>query len=54
VSSSAEVGYLVRLKLPPGMTPAQGRDELRRAIGFGRPEVTLMYPLEEEPGAQDP
>jgi len=44
---------MVRLKLLPGMTPEQGQDEVRRAIGFGQPEVQLMYVL-EEPDAQEP
>ena len=45
---------LVRLRaLPPGVTPEQGRDEVRRSIGFGQPDVTLMYVL-EDPDAQEP
>jgi hypothetical protein len=42
--------YRVRLRLPSGMTPEQGLDELRRGIAFGQPEVTLM----EEPDEQKP
>ena len=42
--------YLVRLRLPPGMTPEQGLLEVRCGIAFGRPEVTLV----EEPDEQEP
>jgi hypothetical protein len=42
--------YLVRLWLLPGMSPERGLDELRRSIGFGQPEVTLV----EDPDAQEP
>lgn len=47
-----EIVALVRLRLPPGMTPDQGVIELRRAVGFGQPEVTLMDVL-EVPDEQD-
>lgn len=42
------VGYMVRLTLPPGMTPEAAQEELRTCISFGRPEVSLQY-VEEVP-----
>jgi hypothetical protein len=47
-----EIIAWVRLRLPPGMTPEQGAAELRRAIGFGHPDVTLMDVV-EVPDEQD-
>jgi hypothetical protein len=52
VSDGKEIIALVRLRLPPGMTPAQGSDELRRSIRFGHPDVTLMDVV-EVPDEQD-
>jgi hypothetical protein len=40
---------MVVLRLPSGMTPEEGRTELRRSVRFGSPEVTLMYVLEPPP-----
>lgn len=40
---------MVRLKLPPGMTPEQAGNELRTAISFGQPEISLQYVLPEGP-----
>jgi len=37
---------MVRLTLPPGMTPEKAADELRTCISFGQPEVSLQYVLE--------
>jgi hypothetical protein len=52
VSDRDQIIALVRLKLPPGMTPGQGTDELRRSIRFGQPDVTLIDVL-EAPDEQD-
>jgi hypothetical protein len=43
---------MVLLLLLPGMTPEQGREELRKSISFGSPEVTFMYVLKEPPDEQ--
>ena len=48
--SRTVAAYLVRLRLPPGMTPEQGLLEMRRGIAFGQPEVTLV----ENPDEQEP
>jgi hypothetical protein len=48
-----QAGYIVRLTLPPGMTPEKARDELQTCITFGQPEVSLHYIL-ESPDAPDP
>jgi hypothetical protein len=45
---------MVVLHLLPGMTPEQGIAELRHSIGFGQPEVSLMYVLVEESDEQEP
>jgi hypothetical protein len=34
---------MIRLKLPPGMSTRQAQDELRTAVSFGQPEITLQY-----------
>jgi hypothetical protein len=47
-----EIGVLIRLKLPEGMTPEQGRAEAARGVEFGQPEVILMYVREDPPDAQ--
>ena len=46
-------GYLVRLTLPPGMTPEQAMAELQTCVTFGQPEVRLHYVL-ENPRGTDP
>jgi hypothetical protein len=45
---------MVQVRLLPGMTPEQGAVEVCRSIGFGRPEVRLMYVLEDLPDEQEP
>lgn len=40
-------GFMIRLTLPAGMTPEQARDELRSAISFGHPEISLQYVMQE-------
>jgi hypothetical protein len=48
VSDREQIIVLVRLQLPPGMTPDQGADELRRSVQFGQPDVTLMRSYEQD------
>lgn len=38
----------VRLTVPPGMSPYDATDELRKGIEFGKPEIHLMYVLESD------
>ena len=40
-----EAGFIVRLLLPPGMTPEDALEELRTAIAFGEPRISLQYIL---------
>jgi hypothetical protein len=44
-----EIGFLVVMRVPATMAPEIVKDDLRRNIGFGRPEVTLQYVLPETP-----
>jgi hypothetical protein len=44
--------YLVTVTLPPGMTPEQGRCEVRGSICFGSPQVQFLH-LTEEPDRDD-
>jgi hypothetical protein len=48
-----QAGYLIRLTLPPGMTPEKARDELQTCITFGQPEISLQY-VEEKPRGTKP
>jgi hypothetical protein len=52
-STVTRAGYLVRLTLPPGMTPEAAGAELRTCIAFGRPEISLQY-VEERPDGTVP
>lgn len=45
---------MVRLILPPGMTPEAARAELLSCISFGQPEVSLQYVVEEAPDGPVP
>jgi hypothetical protein len=49
-----QAAYLVVITPPPGMTPQQGRDELKSSIGFGRPGVLYLFDEEDPPGEADP
>lgn len=51
--SVTQVGFLVRLTLPPGMTPEDAGSELRTCVTFGHPEVSLQY-VEEKPRGSVP
>lgn len=44
--TSPELLILVELRCPPGMSPEEAVEEVRRSVGFGQPEVTLVYILE--------
>lgn len=37
---------MVRLIIPPDMTPETARQELKRCITFGSPEIQSMYVME--------
>jgi helix-turn-helix protein len=41
--ADADVGILVRLRLPPGMTPRQAMHEVAVGVGFGSPRVSLHF-----------
>jgi hypothetical protein len=45
-----QVGMMLRLTLPPGMSAEQACLEVRSSVEFGAAEVQLMYVLEDAPG----
>jgi hypothetical protein len=45
---------MVVVDIPPGMTPEQAREEVRRSIAFGSPEVRMMWILEPDPQVSSP
>jgi hypothetical protein len=49
-----QAAYLVVVTLPPGMTPKQGRNEVKSSIGFGQPDVLFLFLEEDPPGEADP
>lgn len=45
---STQIAVMVRITLPPGMSPEQATEEIKGSIEFGKPEVQFMYVLETE------
>ena len=44
---------LTGIRLPPGMTAEQACREVRTSIGFGQPEVAVLYVM-PDPGQAGP
>jgi hypothetical protein len=45
-----QVGIMLRLTLPPGMSAEQACREVGSSVEFGAAEIQLMYVLEDPPG----